>query len=71
LIVRLERVRGGTDDRGILNGCPKTFEGKNETGSWDGKSAEDENSLYGWESPVIKAAKRATCGSKKTNYVLD
>jgi hypothetical protein len=39
LFVRLRRVRGGTSDQRLLNGCFETFEGKVETGSWDGKSA--------------------------------
>lgn len=69
--VRLGRVGGGADDRGILNGCFKTFEGNSETGSWDGKGAEDEDDLYGWESPIIRTTEGATRGSEETNYVLD
>ena len=71
LFVCLGRVRGRADDDGILNGCFKTFEGKSETGSRDGKSAEDEDSLYSWESPIIRTIEGAACGSEETSYVLD
>jgi len=71
LFVRFGRVRGGTGDQRILNGCFKTFEGKCETGSWNGKSAEDEDDVYRWESRVIKGTEGATRGSEETNYVLD
>lgn len=71
LFVRLGRVGGGTGDRGILNGCFKTFEGKRETGSWDGKSTEDEDNVYGWESPATRVIEGATRGSEETDYVLD
>ena len=71
LLVRLGGVRGGADDQGILNGYFKTFEGKRKTGSWDGKSAEDEDGLYGWDSLIVRTTKGATRGSEEISYVLD
>ena len=40
-------------------------------GSWDGKGTEDEESLYGWESPILRTTEGATRGVEETNYVLD
>jgi hypothetical protein len=65
------RVGGGADDRGIWNSRFQAFKRNDETGLWDGTSAEDEDNLDGRDSAIIKATEGVACGSEETSYVLD